>query len=60
MSQFLLYSSIRQTAMSGVLAAVVEQALSDILPHRVRPVEADGVEALDLDDAEAAQTLDAQ
>ena len=32
--------------MSGVLAAVVEQALSDILPHRVRPVEADGVEAL--------------
>jgi hypothetical protein len=34
--------------------------LADVLPHRMQAVELDRVQALDLDDAKAAQTLDAQ
>jgi hypothetical protein len=41
-----------------VLAPVVEQDLADFLPDRVRTVELDRIQALDLDGAEASQALD--
>ena len=40
------------------LAAVVEQALTDVLPDRVRPVQFHRVAALDLDGPRAAPALD--
>lgn len=36
------------------LAAVVEQPLADVLPHRMRPEQLYGVTPLDLDAAEAS------
>jgi hypothetical protein len=40
-------------APGALLARVVEQTLSDILPDRLRPVETNGVSLLNLDDAGA-------
>ena len=44
----------------ALLAGVIEQPLSDILPERLRPVEADRIGLLNLDDALATQILDAE
>src|SRR5450631_1294679 len=41
-------------AARPLLAGVVQQAPTDVLPDRRRPVEADGIGLLDLDDAAAA------
>ena len=41
-------------AAGPLLAGVVEQALTDVLPDRVRTVEPDGVRLLDLDGPGAA------
>ena len=42
------------------LAAVVEQTLSDIFPDRMRSIEPDRIEALDLDAAKTAQAFNTQ
>jgi hypothetical protein len=39
-----------------MLAAIVEQHLTNVLPHRMRPVELDRVETLYLDRPETSQT----
>jgi len=41
-------------AAGALLAGVIQQPLSDILPERVRTIEAGGVDLLDLDDPGAA------
>jgi hypothetical protein len=43
-----------------LLAAAIEQRLADIFPHRMRPVEPDRIEALDLDAAKTAQAFDTE
>jgi hypothetical protein len=41
-------------------AAVVEQTLTDLSPSRVRPIEPNGIEALDLDGPAAAGAVDSE
>jgi hypothetical protein len=42
------------------LAAVIEQPVADIFPNRVRPVELDRIQALDLDATVTASAFDPQ
>jgi hypothetical protein len=43
-----------------MLAVVVEQRQVDVFPNRVRPVEPNRVGRLNLNDAKATKTLDAE
>jgi hypothetical protein len=42
------------------LAAVIQQALANVFPDRVRPVELHRIQALDLDAARASAAFDPQ
>jgi hypothetical protein len=53
-------ASILLVSACPMLAAVIEQPPADIPPHRIGAVRLDRVEALDLDNAEAAEALDAE
>jgi hypothetical protein len=50
-------SVLRETARPD-LAAVVKQALTDVLPDRMRTEKLDGIEPLDLDGPEASTAFD--
>jgi hypothetical protein len=42
------------------LTTVVEQPVADIFPNRVRPIQLDRIQALDLDATRASVALDPQ